>query len=330
MALPRAGAAAGKSRPDRVLGIDQIVEACARAERENMPLCFCLLQAGTPVHHSEDFPGMETAWNTAISQLSAECIVVEARQSHPQWSFFAKLKLRTQAALPAFAFTGMGLTDPWQEKSLGSARIDPCDWTDAEKKRKTLPKFKEDVAKLVKAAAAWNAANAPKPVPWTDVKGRTMTAVALSWDGKTAVFRLPAGKNVSLPAATLSPDSLTRLAAVFPPVLPLLDAADEKALEAHVGQEVCVIGREETLKILGEIAVKPGDLTTCNLSALFGLKYDDAMRDIFGAAHPDGGWPARRQSVTGLLQKETEPKKHWKYFILIKEPRKVGPGPMPR
>lgn len=323
-----------RARPDRVYGIDKIVDACTQAERENLPLCFCLLEQGVPGDPKAVFPGMATAWKEAMDRLSGECLVIEVKEPEPKWTNFAGLILRSQSAKPRFSFTGITLVDPWQETMLGSALIDPGDWVDADKQKGTLPKFQADMRKLLKAAADWKAAHRPKPENWTDTKGRSLVAIAQSWDGKTAVLLLQNGKPVSLPAATLSAESLKRLDILFPAPLPIVNASDAAALEAHVGQKVCVVGREASVSVFGESrAFKPGVFTRLfYLSRFFAVKYDAAMEQKFGVSHPGGGWPCLRLRASGVLKKEEGTgfaAKDYKYFIEITEPRQLGPGPMP-
>lgn len=315
--------AVGKSQPDRIYPCLKIPEACDRAERENLPICFCYLGKFPP---DSEPAGLERVWKDNVNLLATECIVVACRQPEKGSFDFANLVLRTTAASLEYNIGGVIMVDPWQETRLGEAMLNYHDTMEPDTKKRMLPSFSKNVEGMLKTATEWNKAQALKPESWKDAKDRTMTATAVSWDGKTAVFRLPTGKTASLPAATLSADSLERLAKIFRPQVPWVNASDPADLEAHLGQQVCVVGREERVNpTYGEETT--GKVVTHSLyfSRFFGMKYSDALHEEFRKNSPNQLFRGRGR-VYGILEKETSREGILRYVIKITKARDFGPG----
>ncbi|RYD27643.1 MAG: hypothetical protein EOP86_24245 [Verrucomicrobiaceae bacterium] len=319
--LPAPGALERTQVSDKVYPALKTAEACDRAERERLPVCFCYLGQFPP--DAEMPADLDRVWRDSTDLLAKECIVVMGRHGDPGWGDFSQLRLRRAATSLRYGYGGVTLVDSWQEERLGEARFRPTDPGDPRNLKGMLPVFSKEVAGLLKTAAAWKKL---KPESWQDTKGRAITATAVSWDGKTAVLRLATGKTVSLPAATLSAESAARLSKLFRLQVPFVDAMDAAALESHRGRQVCVVGREEKVTPVSSVDTS-GDVKTYYLyfSPHFRMKYGESLYNELEANNP-GSFTFGRGRVYGLLEKGKTFGGKEIYFIRLTDTRDFGPG----
>ncbi|MDB6131959.1 MAG: hypothetical protein JWM59_202 [Verrucomicrobiales bacterium] len=306
---------------DKVYPALKTAEACDRAERERLPICFCYLGQFAP--DAEMPMDLDRVWRDSMDLLAKECVVIVGRHGDRGWADFSQLILRRAATSPRHNADGVLLVDSWQEERLGQAKFRSADPGDPRNLKGALPVFSKEVAGLLKTAAAWKKL---KPESWQDTKGRAITATAVSWNGKTAVLRLPTGKTVSLPAATLSAESAGRLSKLFRPQVPMVNPMDPAELESHLGRQVCVVGRERKVTPVSTM-VTTGDVKTHYLyfSSHFAMEYGESLHNEIAANNPDG-YPQGRGRLYGVLEKGKVVGSKEIYVIRPADTRDFGPG----
>lgn len=312
----------------RIFDSGQVGEACDLAERTGVPLCICVLDL-YPLQ--PQLQGLEAYWKEAMESLSKQCVVLYSDYNNKALKGLADLQLRTKTASTSIRLTGIKLVDPWQEIELARTEINPFEIDEPETRRKILPKFKEQVAKVLQTATDWNVKNGLKPETWTDQANRPLTATATGRDDKAGQFKLSNGKTVTLALSTLSEDSRKRLLNQFPPALPILDSDDAAAFEKHVGQEVIVLSRKPEFRDYRAVETSAdGERGGCIfsfISPMAGYRLDQKTAAKLRQSHPDGTFEDFKITrMKGLLQKPTDPKAAYQFYILIEHPRQLGPG----